>query len=80
MTDLQKEFLPLCIVEQMSYNMRAQKPDFPNSILSRWHDELKGERLKIPEIRTHWARKKIKKNIYYFLPMILIPRKKMFLL
>lgn len=60
MTDQQKEFLYLCIVEQVSYKTIAQKLNIPNSTLSKWYGELKEERLKISGIRNLWARKKIR--------------------
>ena len=60
MTDQQKEFLHLCVVEQTDYKTIAQKLNVPNSTLTNWYEELKDERLKIAEIRNLWARKKIK--------------------
>lgn len=60
MTDQQKEFLHLCIVEQIDYKTIAQKLNVPNSTLTQWYEELKEDRLKIAEIRKLWIRKKIK--------------------
>ena len=59
MTDQQKEFLHLCVVEQLNYKTIAKKLDLPNSTLTSWYEELKEERLKIASIRTLWRRKKI---------------------
>jgi hypothetical protein len=60
MTDQQKEFLHLCVVDQTDYKTIAQKLDVPSSTLTIWYEELKEERLKIAEIRILWTRKKIK--------------------
>ena len=60
MTDQQKEFLRLCIVEQEKYKTIAQKLNVPNSTLSKWYGELKDERVNISGIRNLWTRKKIK--------------------
>ena len=60
MTDQQKEFLHLCIVEQTPYKTIAEKLNVPKTTLTTWYEELKDERLKIAEIRNLWTRKKIK--------------------
>lgn len=60
MTDQQKEFLHLCVVEQTNYKTIAQKLNVPKSTLTQWYEELKEDRLKIAEIRNLWTRKKIK--------------------
>ena len=60
MTEEQKEFLQLCIVEQTNYKTISEKLNVPKSTLTAWYDELKEERTKIAEIRSLWARKKIK--------------------
>jgi hypothetical protein len=60
MNDQQKEFLNLCIVEQIDYKTISQKLNLPNSTLTLWYVELTEERLKIAEIRSLWTRKKIK--------------------
>lgn len=60
MSDQQKEFLHLCIVEQKSYEIIAQKMNVPKATLTTWYEELKDERLKIAAIRNLWSRKKIK--------------------
>lgn len=60
MTDQQKEFLHLCIVEQIAYKTIAQRLNVPNSTLTIWYEEFKEYRLKIAEIRNLYTRKKIK--------------------
>jgi hypothetical protein len=60
MTDQQKQFLHLCLVEQMNYKTIVEKLSVPNATLTIWYEELKEERLKIVEIRNLWGRKKIK--------------------
>ena len=60
MTDQQKEFLYLCIVEQLDYKTIAERLDLPNSTLTNWYEDLKDERLAIASIRNLWTRKKIK--------------------
>jgi transposase len=59
-SEQQKEFLNLCVVEQLSYKTIAEKLGVPNSTLTIWYEELKEERLAIATIRTLWTRKKIK--------------------
>ena len=59
-TDQQKEFLHLCIVEQLSYKTIAEKLNLSNSELTSLYKDLKEERIAIASIRTLWARKKIK--------------------
>lgn len=59
MTDQQKEFLHLCIVEQVSYKNIAQQLNLPNATLTIWYEELKQERLVISAIRSLWLRKSI---------------------
>ena len=78
MTDQQKEFLHLCIVEQMSYKLIAQRLDLPNSTLADWYEELKDERLKITEIRNLWTRKKIKMEFANFYKWYLSHERKCF--
>ncbi len=60
MSDQQKEFLHLYIVEQLNYKTIAEKLGLQNSTLTSWYDELKEERLVIASIRTLWTIKKIK--------------------
>lgn len=60
MTDLQKEFLHLCVVEQTKYKDISQILNIPTQTLTNWYEDLKEERQKIAEIRTLWTRKKIK--------------------
>lgn len=63
MTDQQKGFLHLCIVEQVDYKSIAQKLNVPKSTLTKWYEELKEERVKISGIRSLWTRKKNKNVI-----------------
>lgn len=78
MTDQQKEFLNLCIVEQLSYKVICEKLGLPNSTLTSWYDELKEERLKIASLRTLWTRKKIKLPFSDFYKWYLTQEKKCF--
>lgn len=57
MTEQQKEFLHLCVVEQLRYDEIAKKLDLPKSTLTSWYEELKEERLAIASVRTLWRRK-----------------------
>ena len=66
MTDQQKEFLHLCIIEQMPYKTIVEKLNVPNTTLTIWYEELKDERIKIADIRNLWARKKIKNPFVEF--------------
>lgn len=59
MTNQQKEFLYLCLVEQLDYKAISVKLDIPRYTLSIWYDELKEERMKIAAIRNLWTRKKL---------------------
>lgn len=59
MTDQQKEFLHLCVVEQQSVKAIAETLGVPKPLLTEWYDALKEERLKIAAVRTLWGRKKI---------------------
>ena len=59
MTSTQKEFLQLCIVEQLKYKEIATKLNVPRSTLTIWYEELKEVRQKIAAIRKLWTRKKI---------------------
>ena len=59
MTDQQKEFLELCIVEQLDYKTITEKLNVPRTTLTTWYEELKEERIKIAEIRNLWTRKKL---------------------
>ncbi|WP_143961328.1 hypothetical protein [Litoribacter populi] len=58
MTQQQKEFLRLCIIEQQKYDEISKTLGVEKSTLSKWYEELKEERLKIAAIRTLWKRKK----------------------
>lgn len=58
-TEQQKEFLHLCIVEQTDYKTIAEKLNIPKSTLTSWYEELKEERENIAGIRNLWTRKKI---------------------
>ncbi len=78
MTDQQKEFLHLCLVEQADYKTIAQKLNVPNSILTGWYEKLKEERLKIAGIRNLWARKKIKMSFGDFYEWYLSHERKCF--
>jgi 5-methylcytosine-specific restriction endonuclease McrA len=68
-TDQQKEFLDLCMIEQLTYRQIAEKMNVPGSQLSKWYEELKEERLNIAAIRILWLRKKINlpfRDFYYW--------------
>lgn len=78
MTKQQKEFLRLCIVEQLKYKSIAEKLNLPNATLTSWYDELKEERLEIASIRKLWARKKIKMSFPDFYNWYLSCEKKCF--
>ena len=78
MTDQQKEFLHLCLVEQADYKTIAQKLNVPNSILTGWYEKLKEERLKIAGIRNLWARKKIKCHLVTFMNGIYLTKESAF--
>ena len=60
MTNDQKEFLYLCIAEQLKYKQITNKLNVPTATLSKWYFDLKEERLKIADIRKLWLRKKMK--------------------
>ena len=78
MTAQQKDFLQLCVVEQINYKTIAQRLDVPGSTLTVWYEELKEERLKIAEIRSLWRRKKIKMPFGDFYKWYLSHEKKCF--
>jgi hypothetical protein len=59
MTDQQKEFLQLCLVEQKAYKEIALELNVPQSTLTTWYEELKEDRIKIAGIRTIWTSKKM---------------------
>src|SRR6266446_6303079 len=59
MTDQHKEFLHLCVVEQMSYEDISKKLNLPRKTITSWYEDLKEERIKIAEVRNLWNRKKI---------------------
>lgn len=64
MTEQQKDFLYLCIVEQVKFKEIAIELGLPNATLTKWYEELKEERLNIASVRNLWARKKIKKMAF----------------
>jgi len=78
MTQEQKAFLDLCIVEQDSYDIISSKLTIPRVVLTQWYEELKEERQKIAEIRNLWTRKKIKIEFKHFYNWYLSKERKCF--
>lgn len=78
MTDQQKDFLNLCIVEQVDYKSIAQKLNVPKSTLTKWYEELREDRVKIAGVRNLWTRKKIKMSFSDFYTWYLSHERKCF--
>jgi len=57
MTDSQKRFLHLCVVEQITYDEISEILDVPKSTLTTWYELLRQEREEIAAIRRLWTRK-----------------------
>ena len=64
-TNPHKEFLHLCVVEQMSYEDISKELNVPRKTLSEWYEELKEERIILSEIRGLWSRKRMEPHISF---------------
>jgi hypothetical protein len=57
-TDKQKEFLRLYVINQDNYQTVQEKIGEPRSTLTTWYEELRAERERIAKIRSVWTRKR----------------------
>ena len=78
MTDQEKNFLHLCVVEQMSYNDIVKTLNVPKSTLTQWYESLKEQRTVIANIRNLWTRKKIEISFADFYKWYLSHERKCF--
>lgn len=53
----QKQFLELCIFEQMKFKEIAKEMNLSSTTVSQWYVDLKDEREKIANVRKIWLRK-----------------------
>lgn len=58
MTEDQKTFLRMHVVEQKSYDTICRELNISRVTLSQWYEELTEERTEIAKIRTIWTRKR----------------------
>lgn len=66
MTDDQKEFLRLHVINQEKYEVIREKLKVSKSTLSEWYEELREERNKIAKVRAVWGKKKFTVNFESF--------------
>ncbi len=57
MTETQREFLRLAVIEKLKYDKIAEKLGLDREIFAPWWDELKTERESLVEIRDKWQTK-----------------------
>ena len=57
MTNKQREFLHLAVIEKLKYNDIAEKLGLAREVFAQWWDELKTEREYLTKIRDKWQAK-----------------------
>ncbi|MBU2914860.1 hypothetical protein [Reichenbachiella agariperforans] len=63
MTDKQKEFLQLAVIDRLTYSEIEKRMEISRSESAPWWDELKDKRAYLTSIRDKWLKKNVKKLI-----------------